>query len=540
MAINITAESFSESDIPDASTTNKGVTEILTTSEALIYTAERYNGFPLTPIEEYVVTNNESSYDLAEELLNLNRADAADIIAGEAGKLVDAAQLLAAGGGGGSSADIGDTILKDKTIGDADTDLITQLGTPFNPITYPVLAANPDYNKGKKIESVDSETETTFELNINTGARLVRVSPTLYYAYVVVNGVDSVRKSVDGGVTWTPIAAVPPITSNRDFNHASFDGVDKILFFSSSNVALFDINSETFITGSISIPNSLNILILHYNTTLNKWVMFTVDSNPFTAIIYTSADGITWNLEWDDITQTDLFLDDRTFGIPTDNNVSYCNGYYYVVTDKEGIIYSIPENDLRLSNELIVHTFERTLPSQIERSQIMITESGQMAYLASYENTGDDFYTIQVVYSNDGINWDNKFLKLPITGMFFNSVDILTLVPLSHNTYLISGGNSSTSDNTTGIFIITNDCFDSYTYLFQGSNAVNSYFYKSMSLIFEPTTSKIVINLPSGASGGAECDNLILDVTLSASDIYETKDYSNLVNGNSIPYVKGK
>ena len=525
MAINITAESFDENDIPDASTTSKGVTEILTTSEALIYTAERYNGFPLTPIQEYVVTNSESSYSLTEELLNLNRADAADIIAGEAGKLVDAAQLLAAGGGGGSSADIGDTILKDKTIGDADTDLITQLGTPFDPITYPVLAANPDYNKGKTLLSVNSASETVFISNVKANARYIRISPTVYYAFAIENAsIDSIKKSIDGGVTWSNIPALSPLINNWSFNFATFDNVDTILFFSQGTVALFSVTSETFLTGSISLSQAFSPVSVNYNNNIGKWVVFANDTSPDRTLIYSSADGITWDLEYERTINTDLTLQDKTYGIPVDNNMSYFRGFYYIVLDKQRDIFRIPETDLRISNEYVVDSSVMTQDAETKIGIISISETGQMAYPASYSTVSENGFTkVQIRFSNDGFVWENRHIELPTAIFDITYSEYLRIVPVCHNTFLIASGNSSGLNEAKAGFVITNNNFDSYIYEYTASNTVFSYFYKIMSLIFEPTTSKLIINLPSGNLSNAECKNLILDLTLSASDIYENK-----------------
>lgn len=520
-AIRLARFKNAESDASASSAEDDGfgTVQLLTTTEVQDYTEERFNSDPITPIIDAKVSNVETTYDMIERY-----------------------NLLA---GGGSGFEIGDTILRDKVVGDADDDFILQDGSSFNSSTYPLLAAKDGYNVGKTLTSIDSESDSVFITNTSTtpsNGRLVKVSSNLYYAFAALSGTGQVYKSTDQGSTWSSVSVTYPLGyTNTDRNGAVYDGDDSVLVYNGGKVAIFEVSSETFVTSSTTLPLVLTPLILHYNSNISKWVVFANENNPYTVLIYTSSDGVTWTEE-DRALMVDFFEDDSTEGIGREN-MSYAHNKYWFCADGVGHIYGIPEDDLRISNDHIVFTTKQPSAPYIatwnlvERPAISATESGQLAYLSRRTTATDNKILFQIFYSEDGYSWTEKIVS--VTSANFTVANRYILAPLCHDGFMLIDGHQGSSSK--GNFAISNNNLDSFDYEFvMPTYTVNVFNGANASIIVDIESGVIIVNMPTFTTSNAESRNIKLEVTFNASDTYKTKDMSHISSGSLKPYVKAK
>ena len=515
IADNISADKLTAADITTASEVDLGLVKLASEQDVIDYVVDlsdgALNGTPPAP----------------EKVMNIQRAYE---------------MIQQASGGGG--LETGDTMLKDISVGDANTDFLKQNGNSFDPLVYPDLALLTDYQSGENITSVDTETlneivaSATYD---NEGYRFLKISDTEYWGVTRQGQISTSRidmvKSIDAGLTWTTLP--DPVINAASFQAKTgiaWNGSDEIMMVAGPYSFVFNIVSEIWVVNRVTIKSGSTYgpIDVHYNSNLSKWIVIlggqknssTSENNIH---VYSSVDGVSWVLESQKGAGT-VNTASVNGGLCSSNldgrgGMSYKNGYYYLGDGANKIIYKFDETDFSDSvvfdySTLITGTAQNALAA------IAITNSSNFAVVVANTATS---YEIAVSNSGDLGNW-SIITYTPSLYTSFTINDLpCKLAPITGETFVLISPSTIPIDK---YISITNNFFTSE--LYTRANIDNSL---TNSVIYNESNDNILIDIPSSSASN---DHSILSLNVTGNLVYKTKNLIDIypAGTNLAYYVK--
>lgn len=419
------------------------------------------DGYPAAtaPAADKVI-NGERAIEIQDAyFLQERKATQQDVDDATENKFVDA-KLLSENAGGGGGGLLGDIVLRDEsqvtwtnntTSGQS---LLLCDGTRFSSAFYPELAALDDYaGFGTQYSTFTQNATNTIVTTTYTTIRLAHVDGYGTYAFRSTNtSTFEVFKSTDGGATWgSALTITPPFTGfiiGASGGVCVKEGTNEILVFNRGKAAIFDASIDDFTTTDQTVFGTSNVLLMHYNTNLSKWVLFLIDNGANDQLfIYTSPDAITWTQEY----TSEPFAAVSNFpyfrGVSTDRCQAYHAGKYYFLGARDAnsfLIFEIDENNLGLFADNIIFSLPSTpdLPAFTQICQPAVNQSGQIILPFGYRQiSSPNGYLLEYYYSgNRGQTFEKRFIELSNRSGF-----------TQHQPYVVGDGHDSfmyVCDNT--------------------------------------------------------------------------------------------
>tara|TARA_R110002050_G_scaffold124575_3_gene243774 strand:+ start:10669 stop:12465 length:1797 start_codon:yes stop_codon:yes gene_type:complete len=505
MAKNLSAEVLTAEDITVATESEVGVVQLA--SEQSI---DEFNiGDPVS--EKEVINIAKNDYQISQRI-----ATQAEVEAGTAGRLIDAALLAANAGGAGG--DVGDVVLKDVSIGDASDAVLKQDMMNFSEIDNPILATLPGYSRSAGVNSIGSiGTFTNPPTTASSVSRMVKISSSLYYRLVRISGNFYMQSSTDQGQNWSANLDESGMGTS-DAIAIAWDGADNILCITSYYCSVFELSSETFISKNISTQLTGRLAqIVHWNENRGLWFVFATTTS--TQGLAVSADGITWTSV---ATNLSNGSGAQFYGMSTAQGAHYYDGKYYFAGEQFRQVTSVDENDYSVS---VLFNFSptTTLTPFFGLRQLSVNKNGNMACIIASNSTN----SMDIVISLDkGVTWSVIQYTSP---SFLDISDSSAYVaPLEGDSWMII------PSKETDFFDITNDNFQTTLYSY-GTTSDSTLVSGARGSIISDDE-KIIVEMPNGT---AVSDFKLVIVQYTQDSEYLTLDLSHLSenDGQLYPYV---
>lgn len=244
--------------------------------------------------------------------------------------------------------------------------------------------------------------------------KYIRINDLLCYGIIeettVDGNINNIIKTTDNWNTYQ----ILPVTQTGEYTRTAkntkmvWDKDDHILFSDGTTfVSMFKISTEAFTNINFNLNVGGSAPIMHFNETLNKFVMvYHRDYN-------NSFNTVQFDKDINPLSKQTIILPNNSFfdykmgQLSSNNNgTSYKNGKYYIYDTQNYQIYSIDENTWNLS---LIHTFVPSLTpiSGTSIPPIYFNDKGEMAYVISKNVTTK---TYEIAYSSDMINFNTKQL----------------------------------------------------------------------------------------------------------------------------------
>lgn len=363
---------------------------------------------------------------------------------------------------------IGDVVFRDRESVIADYEFLINDGSDYDPIEYPELSVKDGYFGTGSIDNIQFDKtieipESIGDNIVNNGIKSIRINDNLLYGVRYNSGgsLNQVLKSTDGGQNWTDTGS--SISAAYGFYITmSFNQNDKILIGIGGTYGyyfVFDINTDSFTSELVRPTTSAYPIDIHWNSNLNKWVIFASKSSAFYTI--TTEDGINFKIEGNLSLQMSTVFSNGSGGYGNLGKGSYeqCyyNGKYYYMYRISSLrrVYYTDENELNKSNLLFSETPTSGFTSIRNVSNPIITDEGKFISYLGYKSVNGG-YEIEFLKSDNLIDF-TKFTKVFNSGEIIGDLSRVTINYLGGNSILMLIDNSGETSNSTVIF--TNDLF---------------------------------------------------------------------------------